>query len=76
MRKRFGMGDGGFVDIGFAGFFGSSADKLIFVLEVGVGFSNSDISNVYVWASVCSRMYRDVRREMGLLGRWQGRWQK
>jgi hypothetical protein len=52
MRKRFGVGDGGFVDIGFAGFFSCGANELVFVLEVGVGFSDTDISNVYVWRSV------------------------
>jgi len=61
MRKRFGVGDGGFVDIGFAGFFGSGPNELVFVLEVGVGFSNTDIADVYVWQSVGERLYSNVK---------------
>jgi hypothetical protein len=49
MRKCFGVGDGRFVDIGFTGFLSSGSDKFVFMLEVVVGFSNSDVSDVHVW---------------------------
>lgn len=61
MRKRFGVGDGGFVDIGFAGFFGSGPNELEFVLEVGVGFSDTDIADVYVWQSVIERLSSNLK---------------
>jgi len=61
MRKRFGVGDGGFVDVGFAGLFGSGPDELVFVLEVGVGFSDTDVSDVYVWQSVSGRLSSNLK---------------
>lgn len=61
MRKRFGVGDGSFIDIGFAGFFGSGPNELVFVLEVGVGFPDTDIADVYVWQSVGVRLCPDVK---------------
>ena len=61
MRERFGVGDGGFVDIGFSGFFGSGPNELVFVLEVGIRFPDTDIADVYVWQSVGERLYSNVK---------------
>ena len=49
MRKCFGVGNGRFVDVGFPGFFSCRSNKVVFTLEVVVGFSDSNVSNVYVW---------------------------
>ena len=61
MRKRFGVGDGGFVDIGFSGFFGSGPDEFVLMLEVGIGFPDTDVADVYVWQSVSVRLCPNVK---------------
>lgn len=72
MRKRFGVGDGGFIDLGLAGFFGSRPDELVFVLEVGVGFSDTDIADVYVWVSVYRSRGWDDKGTSRVLGAIEG----
>ena len=49
MRKSFCVSNGRFVDVGFPGFFSCRSDKVVFTLEIIVGFSNPNVSNVYVW---------------------------
>jgi len=73
MRKCFGVGDGRFVDIGFTGFFSSCSNEFVFMLEVVVGFSNSDVSDVHVWYQRgWGRERGRVKDEEGCLRRWFG----